>query len=309
MMTKKILIAVGDCVHSKTAVRYAARVSAAAKDVRYTIFHVRPWVIGILRGAAATSPEVRAEVNKLVELDHETLECTGGFKDLMVDEGIPAEQIEVLSERIKTGMAKDILSRAERGRYDAIVMARTALTPSRDFFIGTISAKVVGQALTTPVWVVGESNTSMEFLLPVDGSENSMRDVVHVIDMVGPNSDLRLTLFHVLPYLRHYYRLAVEKESPNLQEMLHRVDEERMHKFYENVHWKLKVAGLKQSQINIKTDRGSHDIATAILQEAKRGGYGSVVVGRRGERDAYFTGHIAMRLVQKVTNQTLWVIP
>ena len=308
-MGKKILIAVGDCTHSKTAVQYAAKVTAAGGDVRYTLFHVQPPIPKVLQSAAQSNTKVKAEIDRIAAQHNQAPMCTLEFKDLMVDEGISAEQIEVISEPMKAGMAKDILDRAERGQFSAIVIARRALTPSRDFFIGTTAAKVVEHALITPVWVVGEKTRSMDFLLAVDGSENSLRDVQHLIDMTGPNPDLKVTLFHVLPYLRHYYSLDVEKENPHLQELLHREDEYRMEDFYEQAHWRLKAAGLKQRQIKVKTNRRSHDISTAILQEAKSGGYGTVIVGRRGERDAHFTGRIALRMVQKVTDQNLWVIP
>ena len=82
-----------------------------------------------------------------------------------------------------------------------------------------------------------------------------------------------------------------------------------MEGFYEKVLERLKTAGLKKSQIKIKTATRCYDIFTAILGEAKTGQYGTVMVGRRGEREAFFTGRIAMRLVQKISDQALWVIP
>lgn len=79
--------------------------------------------------------------------------------------------------------------------------------------------------------------------------------------------------------------------------------------FHEKVFQWLKSAGMKKRQVKTVTDTQSYDISSAILEEARGGDYGTVVIGRRGERDAFFTGRIAMRLVQKVTNQTLWVVP
>ena len=149
----------------------------------------------------------------------------------------------------------------------------------------------------------------MKIMLAVDGSENSLRVVDHLIPIVGTNPDLKLVLFHVVPYLKHYYSVDFEREHPHLQEILHREDKRRMESFYENAYQRLKEAGLKKRQIEIKTSTRSYDISTAILGEAKSGGYGTLVVGRRGEREAFFTGRIAIRLVQKVSDQALWVIP
>jgi nucleotide-binding universal stress UspA family protein len=229
--------------------------------------------------------------------------------DLMVREGVPASRVETVTQPMQVGMAKDIINRAEQGAYGAIVLARRALTPSRDFFIGTTAEKVVDHAIQMPVWIVSGEDVSMKIMVAVDGSENSLRDVEHLIRMVGAHPDLQLTLFHVLPHLRHYYSVDFEIENPELQEVLEREDKRRVEAFYEEAIHRFKTAGIKKSQIRLKSSARSHDISTAILAEAKTGQYGTVVIGRRGERDAFFTGRIAMRLVQKVTDQTLWVVP
>ncbi len=309
-MEKKVLLAVDDSVHSKQTVQYAARVSLAAKDVAYTLLNVEALIPRTLAAAAETDPQVRAKISQLVRKNTEAARyAVEALKDLMVHEGVPKSRIEMVTEPMQVGMAKDILNRAEQGPYDAIVLARRALTPSRDFFIGTTAAKVVEHAIKIPVWIVAGEDMSMKMLLAVDGSENFLRDVEHLIHMVGAHPDLRLTLFHVAPHLRHYYSVDFEIENPQLQQVLERENKRLMEAFYEAARQRFEMAGLKKSQIKIKTSTRSHDVSTAILGEAKTGQYGTVVVGRRGERDAFFTGRIAMRLVQKVTNQTLWVVP
>jgi len=309
-MEKRILVAVGDCVYSKHAVKYTARISSAAKDVIYTLFNVHPLVPHIFIEKAKTDSVVKAEVDTLIRENAKGARCAiEELKDLMVREGIPENRVEIVSKPMELGMAKDILNRAEQGVYGAIVLARRGLTPSRDFFIGTIAAKVVEHALKIPVWVATGEAISMKIMLAVDGSENSLRVVDHLIHTVGAHPDLRVTLFHVLPHLRHYYCVDFEKENPHLQEILHGEDKPRMEDFYEKALERLKTAGLQERQIEIKNITHSYDISTAILGEAKVGGYGTVVVGRRGERSAFFTGRIAMRLVDKVSDQALWVVP
>ncbi|UCG80131.1 MAG: universal stress protein [Desulfobacterales bacterium] len=309
-MKKKLLIAVGDCIYSKQAVKYAARMTSGVKDVSYTLFNVQPLLPRIFRQAAETDPKVNAELHVLVEKNTEVGRCASReLKDIMVREGIPQNRVEVVSQPMQVGMAKDILNRAEQGSYYGIILARRALTPSRDFFIGTTAAKVVEHAIDIPVWVVDGKTISMRIMLAVDGSENSLRDIDHLINIIGANPDLKLTLFHVLPYLRHYYSVDFERENPRLQEVLEREGKRRMDDFYENAYQKLQAAGLTRDQIEMKARIGGYDISTCILEEARTGQYSTVVVGRRGERDAFFTGRIAMRLVQKVADQTLWVVP
>ena len=40
-MAKKILLAVGNCIDSVAAVKYAVRMTSAARDVSYTLFHLQ----------------------------------------------------------------------------------------------------------------------------------------------------------------------------------------------------------------------------------------------------------------------------
>ncbi|MDY6990240.1 MAG: universal stress protein [Thermodesulfobacteriota bacterium] len=308
-MGKKILVAVGDCVYSQQSVKYVARTSSAAKDLKYTLFNVQLPVPKMFIAGAKVDPKVRSEVNKLVRKNAENAESVvGALKDLMVEEGISESRIEVVAAPLKAGMAKDILGRAEQGAYNAIVLARRGLTPSPDFFIGTTAAKVMEHALKMPVWIVGGEATSMDMLIAVDGSESSLRQLRHLVNMVGSSRQLRLTLFHVIPFLRHYYSLDFERQNPALQAVVQQEDNKRMEDFYGRSETMLTEAGFKKSQIKIKTNTGSHDVSTAILDEARSQEYDTVVIGRRGEREAVFTGRIAMRLVQKISRPALWVV-
>ncbi len=308
-MEKKILVTVGDCVYSQQAVKYVARISSAANDLTYTLFTMQPPVPKIFVTGAEIDPDVRAEVDKLIRKNAETAErVVCDLKDLMVQEGIPSSRIEVVAAPLNVGLAADILIRAEQDSYDAIVLARRGLTPSRDFFIGTTAAKVVEHALKMPVWIVAEETTSMNILMAVDGSASSVRELDHLIHMVGKNRQLNLTLFHVVPFLRHYYSIDFERENPALQRVIQQQDNKRMKDFYGKAYEMLNAAGFKKSQIQIKTNTQSHDVSTAILDEARAGKYSTVLIGRRGEREAVFTGRIAMRLVQKIPNPALWVV-
>jgi nucleotide-binding universal stress UspA family protein len=309
-MGKNILVAVGDCVYSEHAVKYVAKISSAAEALSYTLFNIQPLVPRIFSAAAEKDSAIKAEIEKVVLENTKAARCTvDRLKKLAVREGIKEENIEVRTEPMKVGVSKDILNHGKQGRYDAIVLARRGLTPSRDFFIGTIAAKVIEHALKIPVWVASGENISMNFMLAVDGSDNSLRVVDHVIEMVGAHRDFRVTLFHVVPHLRHYYSLNFETANPKLHDILQREDKARMEDFYGKACERFKKAGLKMSQVEIKTSSQSYDISTSILCEARTGRYGTVVVGRRGESEAFFTGRIAVRLVQKITDQTLWVVP
>ena len=306
-MIKKILLAVDECAQSRQLIRYAAGI-CKTENVRFTLFHIEHFVPEIFALAAEENAAVRAELES-IKKEEETGEWnTRSLKKLLQEEGVSEDRIETVVQPIRQGIAKDILSYAEDGRFDAIAIARTGLTPRRDVFIGTVSEKIVEHALDIPVWIIDDESTSLDFLLPVDGSENSLRDVDHIIRMVGPNPEFKITLFHVIPRLRHYYTLEVEKRCPSLQDVLRDFDLKRMEAFYRDAYEQFGRAGIDSSRISKTTKSMSYDISTAILDEARRE-YGTIVIGRRGERNAFFTGRIALRMVQKLSGRNLWVVP
>jgi len=309
-MRQKILVAVGDYPYSKHAVKYLAKLSLAAPDSTYTLFSVQPAVPGLLVEAAKSDPRADAEIAQLVHANREAVwEILQNLREVMIQEGILESRIEAVTEPMQVGAAKDILNWGERHGYAAIIIARRGQTPSWDFSMGTIPAKVVNHGLAIPVWVVAGESTSTKILLAVDGSQNSLRAVDHLIHMAGTNPDISITLFHVIPYLRHYYSIDVERSRAHLQLVMHREDDRRMEAFYEKAYERFEGAGLKVSQINTITCRRSSDISTAIYGEAKAGQYGTVIVGRRGERGAFFSGQIARRLAHVLEDQTLCIVP
>jgi len=309
-MKQKVLVAVGDCVYSQHAVRYIAKLSVAATNLTYTLFNVQPGVPELLGEAAKSDGKAKAEIAGLVRANRE---AGGGiiqdFKELMIQQGILESRIETVSEPMQVGAAKDILNWAEKHGHDAIVIARREMTPSWDFSIGAVPAKVVDYGLEIPIWVVAGESTATKIMVTVDGSENSIRAVDHLIHMVGANADIHINLFHVIPYLRHYYSVDVERSKSYLQLVMHREDQRRMDGFYEKAYERFKKAGLRSSQLNTITCRRSSDISTAIYGEAKAGQYGTVIIGRRGERGAFFSGQIARRLAHTLEDQALCIVP
>jgi nucleotide-binding universal stress UspA family protein len=309
-MGKKILVAVDDSLPSARAVKYAARMSSVVREMTYTLFYVEAVIPETLVEEANTDPKAKADVDRLDRLNAESAKrILDNHKELMCREGVPENNIETVAQRKQAGTAKDILNLAQQGLYNAILMGHGDIMRSRDFFMGTTAAKVLEHSLEVPVWVVDEETTSMKVMVAVDGSDNSLRAVDHIISMVGNNPSVKLTLFHVRPHLRHYYSIAFEEKEPALQDALHRGDKRRIECFHEEAFKRLTTGGLQENQIEIRTNTRAYHVSTAILDEARSGLYGTVVIGRRGERQAFFMGSVAMRLVQKISGIALWVVP
>ena len=69
-------------------------------------------------------------------------------------------------------------------------------------------------------------------------------------------------------------------------------------------------SGFDPERISTKIITGARSRAAAIVQEARDGGYGTIVVGRRGlsrVRD-FLMGRVSNKLISLAKNQAVWVV-
>lgn len=64
-------------------------------------------------------------------------------KDELVQAGFPSSNIKILVRKKKQGIARDILKESESGEYDTLVLGRKGHSRVRDFFMGSVSNKVL----------------------------------------------------------------------------------------------------------------------------------------------------------------------
>jgi nucleotide-binding universal stress UspA family protein len=316
-MAKKILIAVCNCVPAEQTAKYVATVCSGKSDFVYTLFHVQSLFPQEALQKMEDIPMAKAEAEALIlESSTAAMSALEKLRGIMIREGIQERSIHLMAEPMKLGIAKDILDKAEDGAYDAIVFGRQGLTPSKDTYIGSIAGKVVEHALRIPTWIVAGEVKNRRILLPVDGTQHSLRTLDYVLNMADGDAELKLTLFHVPENLKYWeivlgtgraHDVAVEKH--HLQEFVLDDDNIRMKAFYDAAFERIDAAGLGAGQVDAKTRIWGYDISLAILEEARVGHYSTVVVGRRGRRKAFFSGQIVTRLLQKICDQALWVIP
>ncbi len=128
-----------------------------------------------------------------------------------------------------------------------------------------------------------------KLLLAVDGSENSMKAAEYTGRQFSGISGLRITLFHVLPFVpavfwddghiltkeeREARKAVVDKWVTNRQSVIEPVFGKAVQLLLAN--------GIKAEQIETKVVSDSTDVIGSILEEARGGGYQTLVMGRRG---------------------------
>jgi len=155
-MSQKVMIAFDDSENALRAVEYAAKV--LAKDCRVTLFSVVQDTASIcdLQSPELT-PYFKSQQDSFCLLEqkkHELLSVAQTkAKAMLVANGFPEDHIRMKTEAKKRGIARDISTEAHMG-YDLLVVGRRGLSGIKEFFMGSVSQKVLGLAQDIPILIV-----------------------------------------------------------------------------------------------------------------------------------------------------------
>jgi nucleotide-binding universal stress UspA family protein len=69
-------------------------------------------------------------------------------------------------------------------------------------------------------------------------------------------------------------------------------------------------AGVKGDQVSTKVVTGVASRAKAIVEEARKGGYGTIVMGRRGlsRLEEFYMGRVSNKVLQLAKEMAVWVV-
>jgi nucleotide-binding universal stress UspA family protein len=155
-MSKNIMVAFDDSDNAMRAVGYIA--ALATKDCRITLFSVVADTAAICEmQSPELTPYFKAQQDSFCILEEKKKEILTAAqmraRVLLVDSGFQEDQIFVKSEPKNKGIARDIATEARAG-YDLVVMGRRGLSGIKEFFMGSISQKVLALALDVPILLV-----------------------------------------------------------------------------------------------------------------------------------------------------------
>jgi len=308
-MERKILLALDDSIHSMHAVRYAVSLSSLLKEAAFTLFHVQPTISQFLLDEAKTDFKAKAELDKLIRKNAEHARgILEKYKTQMVRMGIGEKCIDVAARPRLLGLVKDILDHAEKGRYDAIVVGRRGLSRVQKAFMGSVTTKLVEHSGIIPVWVIDGEVTSKKFIVAVDGSEASLRAVDHLSFIIGGNPDVRVTLFHVVPKLGALFGIKFGRKEAGIEQVFAETDKQHMDHFYAAAQKKFREAGIPEGRIEFRVTTRSGNVGKAVIDEAKKEDYDTIVIGRSGVSRAFFMGSVSRYVIDNSSNRALWLV-
>jgi nucleotide-binding universal stress UspA family protein len=290
---KKILVAFDGSNAAMQSVRYLSRVTAFAGD-RIVLYHVyspvpeyywdmegysNPEVYGDrLREALAWERQSKTIIEEKLAEAQRTL-SDAGFQQNRV-------KLKIVERRV--GFARDIIEEA-RGGYDLVVLGRKGTSEMAPAAFGGVAFKLLQKLDFLPMLLVGNVPADKKALLAIDGSACAT-STLHSVGTWLVASGFEVTLFYVIRAKGPEAFMQIASKWG--KDIVKAAEKE-----------------LTTNHIATKIVSGQRSRAEAILHEANQGGFGTIVVGRKGLSDIkiFYTGRVCHKIVQSAQEQAVWI--
>ncbi len=156
-----------------------------------------------------------------------------------------------------------------------------------------------------------------KMLLSIDGSECSLRAVEYTGKQFSGLADLQITLLHVLPYppapLWDDGHIPTKEEKEDREKGIERWlagQRAKTEPLFNKALSILTGAGIPPAQLAKKVISDSIDVAGSILEEARDGGYQTLVLGRRGLSPVkkVFMGSVTTKIISQGAGVAVCVV-
>jgi nucleotide-binding universal stress UspA family protein len=313
---RKVLVLVDGSERAIQTVNYVKDFMPVEKDTRIVLFHV-------FSGIPEEYRELEQELPCITVADQlknrETQEkgniraCLEQAKNILISGGYSELSIEVKFHSLEKGIARDIIDEARNG-YSAVVLRRRGMGVLKNLILGSVAVKLLQSLTFIPIIIVGQAPPVKKILLAVDASPASMKAIEFVASLLGGHG-YEVCVFHAIPGLGaiNFDLSDTNKREPPEVDMSDTCMEAfklKVARLFQDVKDRLMASGFKSEKISEKILSGVHSRSDAIVKEAEDGGYGTIVVGRRGlsKVEAFFMGRVGHEVVYGGKNFTVWVV-
>ncbi|MCB2227068.1 MAG: universal stress protein [Desulfarculaceae bacterium] len=294
----KVLVAVDGSKRALATARYAARTlrPGAVRLVAFSVLDVMPrsyWDLHNDPAYAFRLKGVKAwALEREVELNASMDKVLAAFRK----EGHAADMISAKVQPRKSGVAGDVMAEAAGG-YHTVIIGRRGVGAVRGILLGSVALKLAGNLVGAPLWVVGKDAKPPRVLVALDGSSNSLRAVDYLSSLCG-GQPLQITLMHIL----REQHLVFPKQGSS-REAAQRVLSKGLRL--------LTAAGFNSREVHQEIIEGAPSRAAAIVEAARRGGFKTIVMGRKGLSDnsQFSLGRVTAKVLGASRGLAVWIIP
>jgi TusA-related sulfurtransferase/nucleotide-binding universal stress UspA family protein len=226
-------------------------------------------------------------------------------KQILLDADFPEDAVTIKIKNIEKRIAGDIVEEA-KDDYMAVIISRSGTGKLPEPFLGPNAVKVIQNLSFVPVFIAGKNPPGKNILVAMDGSEGAMQAIDFVGELMGGHN-FKVTLVHVVRDDSSIGPAPLYRPLPkeDLQ-----VEEQKIRTVFDEARSRLINRGFKPDDVTSKIVTGAASRSAAIVQEAERRGYATIVLGRRGlsQSKDFFMGGVSNKVIQLGIEQAVWVV-
>lgn len=291
----KILLAVDGSKPALEAVRYVSKSPAFQKRkiVLFNIYSKIPESYWDLE----SNPQVASRIKSIEvwarQQEKEMQQYMSSARQILLNAGFPGDSVLIKRQEREKGLARDILREAQQG-YESVIIGRRGMSKLKDLVLGSVSSKLVEKMNFAPLLVVGKNPKIGKILLGLDSSEGALK----AVDFLGGTwgkSNFEVKLMHVI----RSDRKELIEENRKMIEVA-----------FNEARARLEISGFAPDLITTKIVTRAASRAGAIVKEAERGGYGTIVVGRRGMSRVkdFIIGRVSNKVIQLAKEHAICIV-
>ena len=309
--SKKILLAVDGTAESSVVVRSVSQ-ALQATGAEVCIYHVIskvPETFWDLGNDPGWSEQIEVIWEYQRKQEDAAASFVGNAAEIFKYAGLKAENVLTRIEAKREGIARDILAEAKRGGYDILVLGRGQIGSMPNMPLGSVASKIVSTFPTPALWLVGGKSSSDKVLVALDSSQHSL-EAVRFAAMLLRRGDNSITLFHAIRGIA-VSGSGMDEIFPEAYRKRLLEDAERdIRSVFLSAENILKEYDISPSRISTKIVTSVKSRAEAVVSEAKEGGYGTIVAGRRGHTQVtdFSMGRVTNKLIQLAKDQCLCIV-
>jgi len=306
----RILLPIDGSEHSKRAVEFAGYLGSALGKSLTGIALLRI-ITGRYMSRNIPFVDFRAEILKLSDaftkfkerhIEENIKPSLDESEKILRDTGTEAQIEKLISEG---DPSREIVRIANEGNFSTIIMARRGLSEIVEFFLGSVTNKVVHGASKQTVYIVGQKilrdkeYSIQKILIPVDGSIYSMKGVEEAacLAVVLKEKIKKITLLRVINLALYVERIK-EGIDPELEAQ--RILEDAKAIFLR--------AEVPENCIETKIRVGIP--AEEILKDIEAEEYNIIVMGRKGRTAIkdFVLGGVSTTVLHRCQNPTIAIV-
>ncbi|MFN3534605.1 MAG: universal stress protein [Desulfatiglandales bacterium] len=293
---KKILCALDGTERSFETVKYISSLPMAkgCEITLFSVFEEVPEAYWDLGNIANVKNRVKGVKAWSVNRKNELMEQLNKAVDYLSARGFPKENLKTILKSRQRGISREILEEARKG-YFAVVVGRRGVARIQEVLLGGTSFRLLEKLTDIPLCIVGKDTPPFDkVLLATDGSQNSLRAAEFARELCEGSSG-EICIIHVI---RGKDREVVEEIEANIQSIFQRTKE------------RLGESRIGPNRLSTRIIYGAESRSLAILDVARREGYGTIVLGRKGlsATKEFFMGRVSSRIVQLAKGLSVWVV-